>query len=182
MGTFVTWHKKYIKWWEKKLNVSDYGILWIAFIKGLIIELLIYHFFINTETKAQTLKVIDGDTIILNGGKIRFSGIDAPELNQNCIKNEEKISCGILAKEALIKKIGGIIPKCINEGKDIYKRTLAECFVNGESLSKFLVRSGYAFAYRKYSKKFIEDEQFAKENKLGLWSMKFKYPWEFRKL
>ena len=32
MGTFVTWHKKYIKWWKKKLNVSDYGILWISFI------------------------------------------------------------------------------------------------------------------------------------------------------
>ena len=32
------------------------------------------------------------------------------------------------------------------------------------------------------SKKFIEDERFAKENKLGLWSMKFEYPWEFRKL
>jgi len=47
MGTFVTWHKKYIKWWEKKLNISDYGMLWIAFIKGLIIGLLIYYFFIN---------------------------------------------------------------------------------------------------------------------------------------
>ena len=52
---------------------------------------------------------------------------------------------------------------------------------NGESLSKFLVRNGYAFAYRKYSKKFIKDEEFAKENKLGIWSMKFEYPWNFRK-
>jgi len=47
MRAFVTWHKKTIKWWGKKLNVSDYGIAWIAFIKGLIIGLLIYHFFIN---------------------------------------------------------------------------------------------------------------------------------------
>jgi len=37
MSKFVAWHKKYIKWWKKKLNVSDYGILWISFIKGLII-------------------------------------------------------------------------------------------------------------------------------------------------
>ena len=65
--------------------------------------------------------------------------------------------------------------------KDFYKRTLAECFVNGESLSKFLVRSGYAFAYRKYSSKFIEDEDFAKSNKNGMWAMKFKFPWDFRK-
>ena len=54
--------------------------------------------------------------------------------------------------------------------------------LNGESLSGFLVRSGYAFAYRKYSKKFIKDEEFAKENKLGMWSMEFEYPWDFRKV
>ena len=80
----------------------------------------------------------------------------------------------------LIKKIGNKIPKCISEGKDVYKRTLAECFIDGESLSSFLVKSGYAFAYRKYSKKFIEDEEFARANKLGLWSMKFQYPWNYR--
>ena len=47
MGAFVAWHKKYIKWLKKKLNVSDYGLLWITFIKGLIIGLLVYHFFIQ---------------------------------------------------------------------------------------------------------------------------------------
>ena len=130
---------------------------------------------------ADYLKVIDGDTIILNDEKIRFSGIDTPELKQICIKESQKIFCGMLAKKLLIKKIGDEIPKCVREGKDIYDRVLAECFVNGESLSSFLVRSGYAFAYRKYSKKFIKDEEFAKKNKLGIWSMKFQYPWEFRK-
>ena len=79
------------------------------------------------------------------------------------------------------KKIGINTPECISEGKDVYKRTLAECFINGESLSSFLVRSGYAFAYRKYSKKFIKDEDFAKANKLGMWAMTFQYPWDFRK-
>ncbi len=149
--------------------------------KKIFLPLFIVIFFTQSAF-SDNVKIVDGDTIKINNEKIRFSGIDAPELNQNCIKNNEKISCGILAKESLVKKIGNKIPKCINEGKDFYKRTLAECFVNGESLSKFLVRNGYAFAYRKYSKKFIEDERFAKENKLGLWSMKFIYPWEFRKL
>lgn len=130
---------------------------------------------------ADNLKIIDGDTIVLNNEKIRFSGIDTPELKQTCVKNGQKASCGMFAKMLLIKKIGNKSPRCIREGKDIYNRTLAECFVNGESLSTFLVRSGYAFAYRKYSKKFIEDEEFAKKNKLGMWSMKFQYPWNFRK-
>ena len=181
MSKFTAWHKKNIKWWKKKLNVSDYGITWIAFIKGLIIGLLIYHFFINTETRAQTLKVIDGDTIILNGEKIRFAGIDAPEIKQICSRDGQKIFCGMLTKMILIKKIANETVDCIKEGKDRYNRTLAECFVNGESLSSFLVRSGYAFAYRKYSEKFIKDEKYAKQNILGIWSMEFKYPWDFRK-
>ena len=29
--------------------------------------------------------------------------------------------------------------------------------------------------------KFIKDEEFAKENKLGVWAMTFQYPWDFRK-
>ena len=130
---------------------------------------------------AANLKIIDGDTIILNGKKVRFLGIDAPEIKQTCIQNDQKVECGVFAKMLLVKKIGNDIPKCISEGKDVYKRTLAECFINGESLSKFLVRNGYAFAYRKYSKKFIKDEEFAKTNKIGMWSMTFQYPWSFRR-
>ena len=130
---------------------------------------------------ADNLRVVDGDTIVLNGEKIRFSGIDTPELRQTCMQGGEEVGCGMTAKMLLVKKIGNNTPECISEGKDVYKRTLAECFVNGESLSKFLVRSGYAFAYRKYSIKFIKDEDFARTNKLGMWSMTFQYPWDFRK-
>ena len=125
---------------------------------------------------ADNLKIVDGDTIVLNGEKIRFSGIDTPELKQTCMNGDQKVFCGKLAKMLLVKKIGNKTPECIREGKDVYKRTLAECFINGESLSAFLVRSGYAFAYLKYSDKFIKDEEFAKKNKLGMWSMKFQYP------
>ena len=81
----------------------------------------------------------------------------------------------------LIDKIGKDKVICIREGKDRYKRTLAECFVNDLSLSRFLVREGYAFAYREYSKKFINDEDFAKKNNMGMWSMNFEYPWDWRK-
>ncbi|MDC0653640.1 thermonuclease family protein [Candidatus Pelagibacter sp.] len=144
------------------------------------IFLLVFLLNIN-DIKSQELKVIDGDTIYLNGKKIRFTGIDTPELKQTCTKQGIKNYCGISAKKILIDKIGNKTVECISEGKDQYKRTLAECFINNESLSRHLVRSGYAFAYRKYSKKFIEDENYAKANQLGMWSMKFEYPWDYRK-
>ena len=144
------------------------------------VSLLIF-FLIFNQVKSQDLRVVDGDTIHLNGKKIRFTGIDTPELKQTCLKEGVINPCGVIAKEILIKKINDNKVECISNGKDQYKRTLAECFVNGESLSSYLVRSGYGFAYRKYSKKFILDEDYAKANKLGMWSMKFDYPWDYRK-
>jgi len=138
-------------------------------------------FLIFNQVKLQDLRVLDGDTIHLNGEKIRFTGIDTPELEQSCIKEGVIDPCGVTAKELLIEKIGDNKVKCISEGKDQYKRTLAECFVNGESLSSYLVRNGYAFAYRKYSKKFIKDEDYARTKKIGMWTMKFDYPWDYRK-
>ena len=142
----------------------------------LVLSLLTYNI-----SFADSLRVVDGDTIVLNGEKIRFTGIDTPELKQTCLQGDQKVSCGMSAKKLLVEKIGNHTPECISEGKDAYKRTLAECFVNGESLSKFLVRSGYAFAYRKYSTKIIKDEEFAKANKLGMCAMTFQYPWDYRK-
>ena len=39
--------KKYISWWKKKLNISNYGLLWISFIKGFLIGLIVCHFLTN---------------------------------------------------------------------------------------------------------------------------------------
>jgi endonuclease YncB( thermonuclease family) len=144
------------------------------------ISILVF-FFTYTDIKSQDIKITDGDTIKVNEEKIRFSGIDTPELKQICFKQGVKKLCGITAKQILIDKIADNDVACVKEGKDQYKRTLAECFVNDESLSSYLVRSGYAFAYRKYSKKFISDEDYARTNKLGMWSMEFEYPWDFRR-
>ena len=142
---------------------------------------LIFFFSTYNDVKSVEVKIIDGDTINLNGEKIRFSGIDTPEIKQKCKMNNEIVRCGIQAKELLIEKIGKNKIHCVREGKDQYNRILAECFVNDLSLSSYLVKKGYAFAYRKYSKKFIEDEDFARLNNLGMWSMNFEFPWDWRK-
>ena len=155
----------------------------------ILITILIFGFlFFTFQARADSLRIIDGDTIVLNSEKIRFSGIDTPESyyrgkKQVCYLNEKKVFCGELSTEKLKEKIGTNSITCEREkDKDFYGRTLAECFVNGESLSKFLVRTGYAFDYARYSKKkYSKDEEYAKVNKLGLWNMKFEYPWQWRK-
>ena len=138
-------------------------------------------FLFSNNLFASHVTVIDGDTIRLGDVKIRFSGIDAPEINQTCVASEGKVACGKISRDLLIEKVTNNKISCTDEGKDFYGRVLGECFVNGESLSRYLVREGFAFAYRKYSDKFISDEEYAKSNRLGMWSMKFEYPWDYRK-
>ena len=144
-------------------------------------RILIFLFLLQTPSLAQTIKIVDGDTIHINNIKYRFHGIDAPEMKQTCKQNNQQIKCGVLARNVLVKKIGNQNVRCKKITIDRYKRIIAECFVNDESLSKHLVRNGYAFAYRRYSKQFIEDENFAREQKLGLWQMQFEYPWNYRR-
>ena len=148
-----------------------------------IIYFLIFTFFLSIISFAdeKNIQVIDGDTIHIGKLKYRFFGIDAPEIKQICEKDNIKIKCGVIAKNALKNKIGDKIPECIVKDKDRYQRLVAECFIEKESLSKFMVREGYAVAYTQYSKDFIEDEKYAKENKLGIWSMSFQMPSEYRK-
>jgi len=148
-----------------------------------IIYFLIFTLFFsnNSFTDEKKIRVIDGDTIHIGKLKYRFFGIDAPETKQICEKDNIKIQCGIIAKNVLKNKIGDKIPECIVKDKDRYQRLVAECFIGKESLSRFMVREGYAVAYTQYSKDLMEDEKYAKENKLGIWSMNFQIPSEYRK-
>jgi endonuclease YncB( thermonuclease family) len=148
-----------------------------------IIYLFIFSFFLSTILIAseKKIQVIDGDTIHIGKLKYRLFGIDAPEIKQICEKDNTKIQCGVIAKSVLKNKIADKIPECIVKDKDRYQRLVAECFIGKESLSRFMVREGYAVAYSQYSKDFIDDEKYAKENKLGIWSMNFQVPSEYRK-
>ena len=148
-----------------------------------IIYFFIFSFFLSSILIAseKEIQVIDGDTIHIGKLKYRFFGIDAPEIKQICEKDNTKIQCGVIAKSVLKNKIADKIPECVVKDKDRYQRLVAECFVGKESLSRFMVREGYAVAYSQYSKDFINDEKYAKENKLGIWSMNFQVPSEYRK-
>ena len=139
-------------------------------------------------------KVVDGDTVHIDNYKFRLEGIDAPEMRQQCKKESFKISffigftfykdysCGRVSKEKLITKIDTTEIKCISSSRDRYKRYIATCYKGKINLNQWMVRNGFAIAYRRYSKKYVPDEEFAKENKLGLWKGKFMEPEKWRKL
>ena len=89
--------------------------------------------------------------------------------------------CGDISTNRLKKNINNKFITCRYNNKDRYKRFIAECFKDKININAWMVRNGYAVAYRKYSKKFIADEVIAKKNKSGLWNGTFDMPWEWRK-
>jgi len=127
--------------------------------------------------------ITDGDTIKIINKRIRLHGIDAPENRQMCKKNSKEYSCGKIATDALVEKINENQVRCIVQDKlDRYKRYIGVCFVGNINLNQWMVRNGHAVVYRKYSKNYIKDENYAKKNKLGLWSGDFINPEKWRKL
>ena len=142
----------------------------------LISLILLLNTFSNSSEINSTVgmaKVIDGDTIIINGEKIRFAGIDTPERNK-VGHNFSKIK--------LKKKLGNNIISCLREPQlDPWGRTIAECFLDDESISSFMVKNGYACDYKKYSKKkYAKQQEYAKSKKLGIWGLNFERSWEIK--
>lgn len=140
--------------------------------------------FIFVETCcAWTGKVIgvsDGDTITVlrecKPVKIRLCGVDAPEQGQDFFAAARKFT-----SDMVFGKIVHVAPA----DKDTYGRTVAWVSVDGRSLNKELVKAGFAWWYRSYSKRRYDLytlEVLARRQKLGIWSAaKPTPPWLFRR-
>ena len=117
------------------------------------IFILLLGVFINNFSNANILKIIDGDTIHIGKMKYRLYGIDAPEIKQECKRNNKKYLCGVEATkflQSLIKDDESV--SCVNKKIDRYKRIVAVCYHLNEDLGRLMVKNGWAIAYRKYSK------------------------------
>lgn len=124
--------------------------------------------------------VIDGDTIEIHGERIRLEGIDSPEGGQLCQRNGKPWICGHDAALALADRIGSRPILCRGSDRDRYHRLLATCFQAGENLNEWMVREGWAVAYRHYSSAYVVAEDDARGARRGLWAGEFQMPWEWR--
>lgn len=142
----------------------------------------------HTATSAPTpdslsgaATIIDGDTIIVAGERIRLHGLDAPELDQNFLWRGKQAACGMMALAALEALTAGVNVRCEVTGRDPYGRLIAKCFSpNGIDIGRRLVSSGWALAYRRYSKDYIDAESEARKAKRGIWRGRFEKPWVWR--
>lgn len=128
-----------------------------------------------------TALISDGDTIAISGMKIRLNGIDTPERNQTCRKAGVTWKCGYEVTETLRRWLDTKEVRCLGDTKDSYGRLIADCFVDGYNVNGRLVSEGLALAYRKYSKKYVSEEDQARATNRGLWAGEFIAPWDWRR-
>ena len=88
--------------------------------------------------------VIDGDTIDLEGTRIRLAGIDAPEMDH---------PYGKTAKWALVNLCKGHEVRAVFDGDMSHDRTVATCYLpDGRDLSAEMVKVGMAIDWPKFSR------------------------------
>lgn len=122
-------------------------------------------------------RVIDGDTIEIDGTRIRLFGIDAPELDQRC----DDRPAGRTAKAILDNFIGRRAVTCARTGTDRYGRVIAKCEVDGQDLGETMVWLGWARAYVEYSTDYVATERDAEARRVGMWAVSCEAPWAWRK-
>lgn len=128
-----------------------------------------------------TASVIDGDTIDFDGKRVRLEGIDAPETAQVCRKaNGGEWPCGRASADVLAQLVGARRVTCREEGTDKYDRVLGVCSVDGVDINAELVRRGYAWAFVKYSDRYVKEEAEAKAAAAGIWQGEAEPAWIYR--
>ena len=118
-------------------------------------------------------KVIDGDTVIINGESVRLLGIDTPERGEPCYKEAKKHLEEIVLNKMVTVERG-------REDRDRYKRLLRYIFIetnDGElAVNLKMISDGFAIARFyddvPYKKEYVAAEQYARENNIGCkWQM-----------
>ncbi|RLJ70333.1 excalibur calcium-binding domain-containing protein [Hydrogenivirga caldilitoris] len=132
-------------------------------------------------------KVIDGDTLLCSGEKVRLIGIDTPEstMNRRVYKQsefgspKEVIALGIKAKRFVMGVVSPGTRVRLEfdiQRRDKYGRLLAYVYLpDGRMLNELILREGYASLLTippnvKYTDRFREAFKYARENNKGLWA------------
>lgn len=127
-----------------------------------------------TKEFVKVTKVIDGDTIEIEGGyHVRYIGIDTPET----VHPSQPVEC--FGKEASNKNKELVEGKMVRLERDIteldrYGRLLRYIWIDNTLVNEVLVQEGYANSYTyppdvKYQERFVQAERIARENNRGLW-------------
>jgi micrococcal nuclease len=127
------------------------------------------------DSREVVLRVKDSDTFVLASGEvIRLCNVDGIERTQFMGEDARRFADSILTgNEVYIKR----------EGRDRYKRTLADIEIDGQSFSQLLIANGYAVIYYRYckDKSLIAEYENSKKLKRGMFAYHWISPASYRK-
>lgn len=120
-------------------------------------SLLLFYAVLTVARSARAeLRTVDGDTIVLNGERVRVAYLDCPEMGHRG---------GQEAKFAMARLLRGGIelkprpqatpahPRCQRPGYcDRFGRTVASVYANGRDVARRLIASGTCREYCRFSK------------------------------
>ena len=129
-------------------------------------------------------RIIDGDTLEIQGTVIRLTGIDAPELGQSCRIGERAYDCGRIARTALLDLTAGVTVSCelapASPEDNAADGRIGRCHADGYDLSEGMAYTGWALALRRVSERYVAFEERARAARRGLWKGRFVAPWDWR--
>jgi endonuclease YncB( thermonuclease family) len=127
-----------------------------------------------------TPDVLDGDTLVLEGHRLRLAGVDAPEPGQRCWLKDRLYDCGNVARTALLDLTAGATVVCRPRGPGPDETTLALCTAGGYDLSEGMAYTGWALALPGTEGRYRHEEERAQTAGHGLWRGDFVAPWDWR--
>ena len=127
-------------------------------------------------------RILSGDTLKIGKETVRLHGIDAPEEGQYC-ENEygRPFECGIQAIDALSAMIDRRSVTCVGDQRSAEGQLLAVCYAGDMNLNSRMVRTGWAVARPAEQPDFASLETLARNERAGIWALKFLDPAEWRK-
>jgi endonuclease YncB( thermonuclease family) len=147
----------------------------------------------QSQGVAGMARVVDGDTLRVDGRTFRLWGIDAPELVQACERDGLNYACGRAAAAYLRSLLTPAIPTgdrtvdaaaaqvvCEPRASDQYGRTAALCRAGTMDLGAEMVRGGWALVLVRHGTDYAAEEEDARTNLRGLWAGAFDAPWDWR--
>ncbi len=138
--------------------------------------------------EGKVVRVADGDTltVLTREGtrvKVRLYGIDAPEIRHEEVLGQPYGEEARIALRSLTR--GKWVTVDVVE-IDAHRRVVGIVRRAGADINREMVRSGYAWAYRRflsapYASVYIEAEREARERRLGLWKQnRPDPPWRYK--
>ncbi len=127
------------------------------------------------------VEVVNGDTLLVGGQRVRLYGIDAPETGQYCVtKRQQQFDCGRVAARTLRLFLGGATVRCKARDRLPDGTLLASCFAGRNDLAAQMVVGGWAMADPKTGAEYRRGELAARATNEGLFKGNLLPPWEWR--